>query len=76
MDAFRLVHDLGHAQVDDDACECERVAPAEAVLALDQREDPPGRDPGCLVEIVVEAEGSFDEWVAGLEADLRQAAAP
>ena len=34
------------------------------------------RMPNGKIEIVVESEGSFDEWVAGIEADLRQAAAP
>jgi len=28
------------------------------------------RTPGGKIEIVVEAEGSFDDWVAGLEAEL------
>ena len=31
------------------------------------------RMPGGKVEIVVEAEGSFDEWVEGLQAEIRAA---
>jgi hypothetical protein len=34
------------------------------------------RVPNGKIEIVVESEGSFDEWVAGLEAELRRVAAP
>jgi len=34
------------------------------------------RTPAGKIEIVVEAQGSFDEWVAGLEEELRRAAAP
>jgi hypothetical protein len=34
------------------------------------------RMPNGKIEIVVESEGSFDEWVAGLEAELRPLAAP
>ena len=34
------------------------------------------RMPTGKIEIVVESEGSFDEWVAGLEAELRRVAAP
>ena len=34
------------------------------------------RMPNGKIEIVVESEGSFDEWVAGLEPALRQAMAP
>jgi hypothetical protein len=34
------------------------------------------RMPSGKIEIVVESEGSFDEWVAGLEPELQRAAAP
>jgi hypothetical protein len=34
------------------------------------------RMPNGKIEIVVESEGSFDEWVGGLEAELRRVAAP
>lgn len=34
------------------------------------------RMPNGKIEIVVESDGSFDEWVAGLEAELRPLAAP
>jgi hypothetical protein len=34
------------------------------------------RMPNGKIEIVVESEGSFDEWVAGLEPELQRAAAP
>ena len=34
------------------------------------------RMPNGKIEIVVESEGSFDEWVAGLEPELRRAANP
>jgi hypothetical protein len=34
------------------------------------------RMPNGKIEIVVESEGSFDDWVAGLEAELRGFAAP
>jgi hypothetical protein len=30
------------------------------------------RTPGGKIEIVVEAEGRFDDWMAGLEAELRR----
>jgi len=34
------------------------------------------RMPNGKFEIVVDSAGSFDEWVAGLEAELRRAGAP
>jgi hypothetical protein len=34
------------------------------------------RMPNGKIEIVVESEGSFDEWVAGLEPELRRVATP
>jgi hypothetical protein len=34
------------------------------------------RMPNGKIEILVESEGSFDDWVAGLEAELRRAGAP
>jgi hypothetical protein len=33
------------------------------------------RMPNGKIEIVVESEGAFDDWVAGLEAELRAVAA-
>jgi hypothetical protein len=33
------------------------------------------RMPNGKIEILVESEGSFDDWVAGLEAELRRAGA-
>jgi hypothetical protein len=32
--------------------------------------------PNGKIEILVESEGSFDDWVAGLEAELRRAGTP
>lgn len=34
------------------------------------------RMPNGKIEIVVESEGTFDDWVAGLEPELRRAATP
>jgi hypothetical protein len=34
------------------------------------------RMPNGKIEIVVESEGSFDEWVVGLEPELRRVATP
>lgn len=34
------------------------------------------RMPNGKIEIVVEPEGSFDEWVAGLEPELRRVTTP
>ena len=56
VDPPSAVHELGHAQVDDDAREGERLASLEPVLATHELEHPVDRDRGRLVEVLVEAE--------------------
>ena len=57
VDTPRAVHELRHAQVDDDARERQRLTPLDAVLAAHELEHPVDRERGRLVEILVEAEG-------------------
>ena len=56
VNSARAVHELGHAQVDDDARQRERFAPAQPVLALHEIQHAVDCDSCSLVEVLVEAE--------------------
>ena len=76
------VHQLRHAQIDDDTRERQRLAPLEAVLATDEREHPVYGERRRLVEVLVEAEGQprvrrpRDRVVSGRSSRTESVAAP